>query len=153
MTFLSRFATMLAMEDIILPQGFHWAQERYNLKNDQGLDFVANIFSPKGNVISLFKAQQFVGFTAIDLMIKDYQKETNNLKLKKKFNIKIGEISYPIYIIEGDEGILIAQAVIAKGEQTMALITFLQQKGENFKDYAQKNPVLDEMVAIMRKNK
>ena len=48
---------------------------------------------------------------------------------------------------------MIAQAVIAKGEQTMALITFLQQKGENFKDYAQKNPVLDEMVAIMRKNK
>ena len=86
-------------------------------------------------------------------MIKDYQKVTNNLKLKKKFNIKIGEVSYPIYIIEGEEGILIAQAVIAKGEQTMALITFLQQKAENFKDYAQKNPVLDEMVAIMRKNK
>lgn len=140
------------MNYLNLPDGFKFSNEKYVLKNDQGLDFLANIISPTGNVISLFGTQQFVGITAIDLMIKDYEKVTNNLKLKKKFNIKIGEISYPLYIIEGNDGTLIAQGVIENG-QTFALITFLKQAGTNFKDYEQKNNVLSEMISIMRKNK
>ena len=153
MTFLSFSATILAMENLILPKGFAWARQRYNLKNDQGLDFVANIISKQGNVISLFKGQQFVGSTAIDLMIKDYKKVTDNLKLKKKFNIKLAGVVYPIYIIEGENNMLIAQSVIEKQGQTLSFITFINQKGENFSDYAQKNPVLNEIVEIMKVNK
>ena len=85
-------------------------------------------------------------------MIKDYEKVTNNLKLKKKFNIKMGEISYPIYIIESSDGILIAQAVV-QNKKIFSLITFLKEEGANFKEYELKNPVLQEMISIMRKNK
>lgn len=140
------------MENLILPEGFKLSKEKYTLKNDQGLDFIDNIITPTGNVISLFGTQQFIGFTAIDLMIKDYEKVTNNLKLKKKFNIKMGEISYPIYIIESSDGTLIAQAVV-QNEKIFSLITFLKEKGANFKEYELKNPVLQEMISIMRKNK
>ena len=140
------------MENLILPEGFKLSKEKYTLKNDQGLDFIDNIITPTGNVISLFGTQQFIGFTAIDLMIKDYEKVTNNLKLKKKFNIKMGEISYPIYIIESSDGTLIAQAVV-QNEKIFSLITFLKEEGANFKEYELKNPVLQEMISIMRKNK
>ena len=48
---------------------------------------------------------------------------------------------------------LIAQSVIEKQGQTLSFITFINQKGENFSDYAQKNPVLNEIVEIMKVNK
>lgn len=140
------------MKNFELPNGFSWLKEEYVLKNDQGLNFVANILSPSGAVLSLFEAQQHLGSAGLDVMIHDYGKITNNLSMKKKFNIKLGEKSYPIYIIEGLQNSLFAQGVIEK-EKLYVLISFLNENGKDFKDFSQKNPVLGDMVEIMRKNK
>ena len=135
---------------INLPKGWKTSNETYSLKNDQGLNFVANLVSPSKKVISLFKADKDLTISTFDLMIADYDKITNGLKLKKKFGLKFGEISFPIYIIESTDGAIIAQGFTQKDEEVYSFITFLDKTGNNYKEYCELNPVLGELASLLR---
>lgn len=134
-----------------LPHGWKRINETYQLKNDQGLDFVTNILSPSGRVVTVFKAQPLLGLPSFDKMINDYGEITVLLKLKKKFNIKMKEKTFPIYIIEGADGTIFAQAFFdTENKDVFSLLTCLETAGKNFKEYAQNNPVLNEIVSLLR---
>lgn len=134
-----------------LPSSWKIIDEEYQLKNDQGLDFVANIVAPCGRVVTVFMVQPLLGITGFDKMISDYAQVTPSLKLKKKFNIKLKESSLPIYIIVGEDNALFAQAFLqTAGGEIYSLLTFLDEGGKSFKEYSQKNPVLSQLVSLMR---
>lgn len=134
-----------------LPTGWALINEKYQLKNDQGLDFVANIVAPCGKVVTVFKAQPLLGIASFDRMISDYAEVTPSLKLKKKFNIKLKDKSLPIYIIVGENNSIFAQCFVDSEDGTVfSLLTYLDECGKSFKEYAGKNPVLNELVSLMR---
>lgn len=134
-----------------LPTGWKFVDETYQLKNDQGLDFVANVVAPCGRIVTVFKAQPLLGLASFDKMISDYAQVTSGLKLKKKFNIKMKEKSLPIYIIVGEENSLFAQAFLTTEDGAIfSLLTYLDESGKNFKEYSQKNPILGELVSLLR---
>lgn len=134
-----------------LPLNWKVIDEKYQLKNDQGLDFVANVVAPCGRVVTVFMAQPLLGLSSFDKMISDYAQVTPSLKLKKKFNIKMKEKSLPIYIIVGENDALFAQAFLqTETGEIYSLLTFLEEGGKTFKEYSQKNPVLGELVSLMR---
>lgn len=134
-----------------LPSNWKILDEKYQLKNDQGLDFVANAVAPCGRVVTVFMAQPLLGLSSFDKMISDYAQVTPSLRLKKKFNIKMKNKSLPIYIIAGEENSLFAQAFLqTEAGEIYSLLTFLDDGGKTFKEYSQKNPVLGELVSLMR---
>ena len=135
---------------ISLPKGWKMSNESYTLKNDQGLNFVANLISPGNKVISMFKADKDLDISTFDLMIADYGEITDKLKLKKKFSMKFGEISFPIYIIESTDGALIAQGFTEHDDLVYSFVTFLDQAGKDYKEYCALNPVLKELASLMR---
>lgn len=135
----------------VLPADWKRLDEEYQLKNDQGLDFVANIVAPCGKVVTVFKAQSLLGIESFDRMISDYAQVTPTLKLKKKFNIKTNEKSFPIYVIEGQDNALFAQAFLQTEDGAIySLLTFLDESGKNFKEYSQKNPILGNIVSLLK---
>lgn len=135
---------------IKLPNGWKVSDEKYLLKNDQGLTFIANLISPKNKVISLFEAEEGLGLYSFDAMLSDYSKITEQLKLKKKFSMKFSESAFPIYIIEGKDGELFAQGFVQRESKIYSFITFLEKSGKNYQEYLSLNPVLGELVALMR---
>ncbi len=141
-----------AISPLVLPFGWRELNEKYELKNDQGLDFVANVLSSSGNVISVFKAKKGLKIKTFEMMIEDYGQVTTSLKLKKKFNIKIGEDLYPIYIIAGQNDILMAQMFIEK-DGLFSLVCTLNEGGKNFEEYSKKSPVLNDLVSLIRRNR
>lgn len=140
-----------SLEMFALPSNWKAIDEKYQLKNDQGLDFVANIVAPCGKVVTVFKAQPLMGLAGFDQMISDYAEVTSALKLKKKFNIKMKDKSLPIYIIEGDDKSLFMQAFLqTENGDVFSLLTFLSEGGKSFKEYSQKNPVVSDVVSLLR---
>lgn len=135
----------------VLPTGWRLIDEKYQLKNDQGLEFVANIVAKCGKVVTVFMAQPLLGLASFDKMIADYAQVTSTLKLKKKFNIKLKEKSFPIYIIVGEGGSEFAQAFLqTESGEIYSLLTFIDESGKSFKEYSEKNPVLSEIVSLLR---
>ncbi len=135
---------------INISKGWKISEEKYLLNNDQGLSFIANLISPNNCVISLFEAEEGLGLFAFDLMIADYNKITDELKLKKKFSMKFSQFTFPIYIIEGKNGQLFAQGFIEKEEKVYSFITFLEKAGKDYKEYVSLNPSLRDLAQLMR---
>lgn len=136
---------------LTLPSGFKILDEKYSLANDQGLKFLCNLLS-QSNVISVFKADEGVGMNAFDMMIRDYSQITPSLALKKKFNVRLGEKTYPIYIIGGENGSLMAQGFLEK-DGVYCFVASLAKAGKNYSEYKKLNPAIDLIVSIMRCNR
>ncbi len=132
-----------------LPFGWKVLDEKYDLKNDQGLLFVANVLTAKGFVVSIFEAEKGLKLKTFDMMISDYKKITPSLRLKKKFNLKIKDITYPIYIIEGENGNLSMQFFMEK-EKIFSFVTSLTYPGKTFEEYRTKNPVIGEVISLLK---
>ena len=97
LTFGADFAKIIYMTDFKIPKGYIKLKEKYELSNDQNLKFEFNALSPQGTVISVFLAKEKLD--TYDRMIRDYGSVTQNLEMKKKFSLKIGEKQAYIYII------------------------------------------------------
>lgn len=135
-----------------LPSGWKISKDRYELKNDQGLTFLLNLVSPKGNVVSLFQAEKGLSANTFNIMINDYSQITDALKLKKKFKLKFQDVEKIIYIIEGKDGSLFAQSFIENPGGVFSFITFLNKAGKDYKEYCFLNPVISDISALLKVN-
>ena len=132
--------------ELILPKGFSALEERYELSNDQNLQFHENVLSPSGAVISVFEAKE--DMQTYDKMIRDYANVTENLQMKKKFSIKIGEKQCYIYIIGKAD--FLAQGFIQVRGKLFSFVTSLQNLGKNYAETKAANPSFADLVELMR---
>ena len=123
LTFGADFAKIIYMTDFKIPKGYIKLKEKYELSNDQNLKFEFNALSPQGTVISVFLAKEKLD--TYDRMIRDYGSVTQNLEMKKKFSLKIGEKQAYIYIIGKDS--FLAQAFFEVRGQLFSFLTSIEK--------------------------
>ncbi len=129
-----------------IPKGYIKLQEKYDLSNDQNLQFVFNLLSPNKTIISVFLAKEEL--FVYDKMIKDYKSITPNLELKKKFNIKIGEKTASLYIIGKDS--FFAQLFFQFGNKLYSFVTTLEKFEPSYEKLKKENLALADLVGFVR---
>ena len=77
------------------------------------------------------------------------KKITPNLLLKKKYNIKIGERVYHIYIVTAGKDYF-AQAYVDMNGGQVCFIASLSNPADKFDELKSQNPILNDFVTIMR---
>ena len=129
-----------------IPKGYIKLQEKYDLSNDQNLQFVFNLLSPNKTIISVFLAKEEL--FVYDKMIKDYKSITPNLELKKKFNIKIGEKTASLYIIGKDS--FFAQLFFQFGNKLYSFVTTIEKFEPSYEKLKKENLALADLVGFVR---
>ena len=129
-----------------IPKGYIRLQEKYDLSNDQNLQFVFNLLSPNKTIISVFLAKEEL--SVYDKMIKDYKNITSNLELKKKFNIKIGEKTASLYII-GKESFF-AQMFFQLDDKLYSFVSTIEKFEPNYEKIKKENVSLSDLVGFVR---
>ena len=131
---------------IKIPKGYIRLQEKYDLSNDQNLQFVFNLLSPNKTIISVFLAKEEL--SVYDKMIKDYKNITSNLELKKKFNIKIGEKTASLYII-GKESFF-AQMFFQLDDKLYSFVSTIEKFEPSYEKLKKENISLSDLVGFVR---
>ena len=129
-----------------IPKGYIRLQEKYDLSNDQNLQFVFNLLSPNRTIISVFLAKEEL--SVYDKMIKDYKNITSNLELKKKFNIKIGEKTASLYII-GKESFF-AQMFFQLDDKLYCFVSTIEKFEPSYEKIKKENVSLSDLVGFVR---
>ncbi len=129
-----------------IPKGYIRLQEKYDLSNDQNLQFVFNLLSPNKTIISVFLAKEEL--SVYDKMIKDYKNITSNLELKKKFNIKIGEKTASLYII-GKESFF-AQMFFQLDDKLYSFVSTIEKFEPSYEKIKKENVSLSDLVGFVR---
>lgn len=129
-----------------IPKGYIRLQEKYDLSNDQNLQFVFNLLSPNRTIISVFLAKEEL--SVYDKMIKDYKNITSNLELKKKFNIKIGEKTASLYII-GKESFF-AQMFFQLDDKLYSFVSTIEKFEPSYEKIKKENVSLSDLVGFVR---
>ena len=129
-----------------LPSNFKVLEEKYELANDQNLQFYVNLVSDKGTVITVLKAKE--DLETYDKMIRDYEKITDNLQMKKKFKINMGENQIALYII-GKENCLAQAFVQIKGE-LFSFLTSLEFVGKNYAETKNHDKAFQDLIELLR---
>lgn len=136
----------MSLLNFSLPKGYKLLKEKYSLNNDQNLRFVCNLLSPCGSVITVFEAKE--SLETYDKMIKDYSNVTQNLQMKKKYNLKIGERVCPIYVIGKDT--FLAQAFLEIRGTLYSFLSGVDTFGENYSQTKQNSPAFESLVNLLR---
>jgi len=83
---------------ITLKKDWKVLKEKYAVNNDQGLEFVDNLVSPSGDVVTLFACTED-DVRLYDKMLRDYKKITSNLTLLIASKIKRKDDIINMYVV------------------------------------------------------
>ena len=137
-----------------LPNGWSLVKDKYDIKNGQGFINLENYVSTKGKVISFFAIhrdpEEF--FDSYLSLTEKYSSLTEKYELLKQFALKVNGFNFPVFVIKGfkDKTFYLAQVFIDCGDCLGCFMVYVDNYDEDLKNFININPLLIELVKILR---
>ncbi len=137
-----------------LPEDYEVTQDKYDLINGQGFINKENYLSKDGKVISFFEIHREPDeFLENYLALTErYKKVTDKYELVNKFNIKLNEFIFPVFVIKGyhDRLIYNIHVFINCGDCLGCFMIILKSYDEDTKALMKKEPLFADLIKILR---
>lgn len=137
-----------------LPDAYKPVGEKYQLNNGQGFINSDNYLSDNGRVISLFEIhrqpKEFLKYYTS--LTKKYRGDFDKVELAKSFTLKVSGFQLPVFILKGcgDKEIYFFQVFVDCGDCMACFMVTIDKFDKNIKTLLDSNPILQDLVAILR---
>ena len=138
-----------------LPEDYAPVKDKFQLNNGQGFVNTENYLSKKdGRVISLFEIhrepKEFVKYYTSPT--QKYKLEFDKVELSKKFTLKVSGLEVPTFVLRGsgEKERYILQTFIDCGDCLACFMITIENFSQNIKSLIDQNPVLQDLVFILR---
>lgn len=137
-----------------LPEKYQLIEDKYHLFNGQGFINSENYLSDDGKVISFFEIhrqpEEFLKY--YQSLTKKYKGSIDKVELAKTFTLKVSGFKLPVYVLKGcdEQTIYIFQVFINCGDCLGCFMVSLENYDYDIKTLIDSNPILQDLVEILR---
>lgn len=137
-----------------LPDGWSVTKDRYDIQNGQGFINRENYLSKDGRVISFFEIHrdpdEFMEYYSS--LAQKYNSVTDRFELVNQFALKVNDFNFPVFVIKGyrDKLIYLVQVFVNCGDCMGCFMIYVNNFENDVKQFINKNPLLGELVKILR---